>query len=100
MFEYKIFKKNDRPGTPGDAQGRQETPGGATDRFLIRLNGKSIRKMIAQGRQETPGGATDQFLIRLRRKATHKMIAQGRQETPGGATDRLLKHLNRNQYRK
>jgi len=56
--------------------------------------------MIAQGRQETPGGATDQFLIRLRRKATHKMIAQGRQETPGGATDRLLKHLNRNQYRK
>ena len=48
-------------------QGRQEAPGGATDRFLTRLNRETIQEMIAQGRQETPGGATNQFLVRLNR---------------------------------
>ena len=38
--------------------------------------------MIAQGRQETPGGETDRFTKRFNIKSTQKVIAQGRQETP------------------
>ena len=47
-------------------------PGGATDRFMIRINRKSTQKMIAQGRQETPGDATDLFLIRFNSKSIQK----------------------------
>ena len=54
------------------AQGRQETPGGATDRFQTRLNRETIQEIIAQGCQETPGGATYRFLVRLNRKSTQK----------------------------